>query len=113
MSCSGSSLAPNIPPVSVRMKRTPPHSALWLLTSLVVPAIGATMACRIPVIRLNSVDLPTLGRPTSTTVCSFFGTSAPFPLNYSVILAGKDGRDEPPVEPRAAGVDAHDSALTG
>ena len=35
--------------------------------SRVVPAIGATIARRVPVIRLKSVDFPTLGRPTSTT----------------------------------------------
>src|SRR6185503_1844946 len=33
----------------------------------VVPAIGVTIARRVPVIRLKSVDLPTLGRPTRTT----------------------------------------------
>ena len=36
--------------------------------SRVVPATGVTMARRVSVIRLNRVDLPTLGRPTSTTV---------------------------------------------
>ena len=35
--------------------------------SRVVPAIGATIARRVPVIRLKSVDFPTFGRPTSTT----------------------------------------------
>jgi Bacterial nucleoid DNA-binding protein len=32
-----------------------------------VPAIGFTIARRLPVIRLKSVDFPTFGRPTSTT----------------------------------------------
>ena len=31
------------------------------------PATGATIARRRPDTRLNNVDLPTLGRPTSTT----------------------------------------------
>ena len=32
------------------------------------PATGATIDRRVPVMRLNRVDLPTFGRPTSTTV---------------------------------------------
>ena len=35
--------------------------------SRVVPATGATMARRLPVMRLKSVDLPTFGRPARTT----------------------------------------------
>ena len=37
------------------------------ITSRVVPATGVTMARLEPVMRLNSVDFPTLGRPTTTT----------------------------------------------
>jgi hypothetical protein len=37
------------------------------MLSRVVPAIGATIARRDPIILLKSVDLPTFGRPTSTT----------------------------------------------
>ena len=48
----------------------PCHSAGCAMVSRVVPAIGVTMARRVSVMRLNSVDLPTLGRPTSTTVGS-------------------------------------------
>ena len=36
-------------------------------TSRVVPAMGATIDRRVPVMRLKRVDLPTFGRPTSTT----------------------------------------------
>src|SRR5690606_25120500 len=36
------------------------------MTSRVVPATGATIDRRVPVMRLKSVDLPTFGRPTST-----------------------------------------------
>ena len=39
-SCSGSVLAPNIPPVSTRENGTPCHSAGWAIESRVVPAIG-------------------------------------------------------------------------
>ena len=46
----------------------PCHSAGSEFTSRVVPAIAVTMARRESVMRLKSVDLPTLGRPTSTTV---------------------------------------------
>src|SRR5437763_1539819 len=61
-------LAPNIPPVSTSENALPCHSAGSAFVSRVVPATAATIARRVPVIRLNSVDLPTLGRPTSTTV---------------------------------------------
>src|SRR5436853_7374600 len=56
-----------MPPVSTASKCTPHHSAGCAMTSRVVPAMGVTIARRFPVMRLNSVDLPTLGRPTSTT----------------------------------------------
>src|SRR5262249_41252820 len=58
----------NMPPVSTSEKGTPRHSAGWAIVSRVVPATGVTMARRLPVMRLNRVDLPTFGRPTSTTV---------------------------------------------
>jgi len=38
------------------------------LAGTVVPATAVTMALREPVMRLNNVDFPTLGRPTSTTL---------------------------------------------
>ncbi len=37
------------------------------MTSRVVPAIAVTIERLVPLKRLNNVDLPTLGRPTSTT----------------------------------------------
>ena len=37
------------------------------MTSRVVPAIDVTMERLAPLKRLNSVDLPTFGRPTKTT----------------------------------------------
>ena len=57
-----------MPPVSTSEKRLPCHFAGWAMVSRVVPATGATIARRVSVMRLNSVDFPTLGRPTSTTV---------------------------------------------
>ncbi len=66
--CSGSALAPNIPPVSMSRKDTPCHSASAPTRSLVVPGISVTIAFRDRVIRLNRVDLPTFGRPARTTV---------------------------------------------
>jgi hypothetical protein len=42
--------------------------------SRVVPAAGATIARREPVIRLNKVDFPTLGRPTRITEGSLLFT---------------------------------------
>ena len=38
------------------------------MTSRVVPAMAVTIERRELVMRLKSVDLPTFGRPTSTTV---------------------------------------------
>ncbi len=55
------------PPVSISSNPTPCHTTGCAMTSRVVPGIGVTMARREAVIRLNSVDLPTFGRPTSTT----------------------------------------------
>ena len=66
-SSNGSSVAPNIPPVSSNVNSAPRHVAVWSMTSRVVPGTGVTMARRVRVIRLNSVDLPTLGRPINTT----------------------------------------------
>src|SRR5262245_18395766 len=63
----GWSLAPKSPPVSNRSKAVPRHSAGRASASRVVPGMGETIAGRLPVIRLNRVDFPTFGRPTSTT----------------------------------------------
>src|ERR1051325_704077 len=56
-----------MPPVSTTSNGTPRHSACCAIRSRVVPAIAVTIARRVPVMRLKSVDLPTFGRPTSTT----------------------------------------------
>src|SRR5882672_364505 len=42
------------------------------MRSRVIPGSSPTMARRRPVIRLNSVDLPTLGRPTMTMLGKSF-----------------------------------------
>ena len=44
-----------------------PLEQALVMRSLVVPGTGVTMARRLRVSRLKSVDFPTLGRPTSTT----------------------------------------------
>ena len=41
------------------------------MRSRVMPGSSPTMARRPPVMRLNKVDFPTLGRPTITTVVKF------------------------------------------
>ncbi len=53
------------PPVSMRMKRLPFHSASYMTRSRVTPGTSSTTASRRPIMRLTSVDLPTLGRPTT------------------------------------------------
>ena len=55
------------PPVSTSENSRVPHSHLPYWRSRVVPASSLTMAWRVPVSRLKSVDFPTLGRPTMAT----------------------------------------------
>src|SRR5215203_843828 len=62
-----------MPPVSTNVNDDPCHSAGWAITSRVVPGIAVTIERRVPVKRLNSVDLPTFGRPTNTTEGSGLG----------------------------------------
>src|SRR5512138_698044 len=71
LSLKGSSATPKRPPVSTRVKRRPPsvHSAARL--SRVMPGSEWTRDLRRPRMRLNRVDLPTLGKPTMTTRGSF------------------------------------------
>src|SRR5208337_4942846 len=56
-----------IPPVSTTRNSCPRHSASPYRRSRVMPDSSPTMARRDPVRWLNSVDLPTLGRPTMAT----------------------------------------------
>ncbi len=53
-----------MPPVSTSVKGWPCHSTSALMRSRVTPGWSCTMAMRRPTMRLNSADLPTLGRPT-------------------------------------------------
>ena len=62
---SESSAARSTPPVSMSSKRTPFHSHSSALRSRVTPASLWTTASRPPTSRLTSVDLPTLGKPTT------------------------------------------------
>ena len=101
---SGSWLAPNMPPVSTSSNRAPCHSAGWAITSRVVPGIDVTIARRVPVKRLNRVDLPTLGRPTKTTERSpsrFRVLSAPFVFMFppGFGASGPERQNEPAYEP--------------
>src|SRR5215468_2249988 len=52
------------PPVSMSTQGTGPTRPNPYWRSRVSPGTSATMASRVPVSTLNSVDLPTLGRPT-------------------------------------------------
>ena len=55
------------PPVSMTTNRRPFHSVAAYSRSRVVRARSSTIAIWPPTIRLNRVDLPTLGRPTMAT----------------------------------------------
>ena len=62
-----SSVPGSMPPVSTRSKVRPRHSAWAYSRSRVTPGVSSTMDRRLPVSLLNSMDLPTLGRPTIAT----------------------------------------------
>ncbi len=64
MAASIPSSSPLIPPVSITVYTLSPSMPLPYLRSRVRPGKSATSASRERVRRLNSVDLPTLGRPT-------------------------------------------------
>ena len=55
------------PPVSTSRNSCPVHSQTSSLRSRVTPGVSWTTACREPVSRLTSVDLPTFGKPTIAT----------------------------------------------
>ena len=61
-------------------KRAPAKVASASRRSRVTPGLSSTIASRLPDSRLNSVDLPTLGRPMIATT----GRSRSFPLGSSV-----------------------------
>src|SRR5512143_2037811 len=63
------------PPVSTTMNRRPPALPRPYWRSRVRPGKSATSAARLFVRRLNSVDLPTFGRPTRTRIGSIGGAT--------------------------------------
>src|SRR5512137_2331808 len=91
-SLKGSSATPKRPPVSTRVKRRPArtHSAVRL--SRVMPGSEWTRDLRCPRIRLNRVDLPTLGKPTMTTRGSF-NTAGPGLSRDQGIVGEKSPRE--------------------
>ena len=63
-----SSLCGTKPPVSIKLKDLPAHSATPYWRSLVTPLISSTMAFLCSSKRLKNVLLPTLGLPVIATV---------------------------------------------
>src|SRR5258707_6175255 len=61
------------PPVSTTMHGTSVRRANPYWRSRVNPGRSATSASRVPVMALNKVDLPTLGRPINATTGSTLG----------------------------------------
>src|SRR5262249_19522843 len=55
------------PPVSMTVARQPPNSAEPWIRSRVTPGVSRTIALRLPIRRLKSVDFPTFGRHTIAT----------------------------------------------
>ena len=77
-----------MPPVSTMRRGRPRHSASPYKRSRVIPGSSPTIALRDPTRRLNSVDLPTLGRPTMAIA----GVSAGAVLGFVSELALTLGR---------------------
>src|SRR5262245_3900380 len=67
-----------MPPVSVSSTKRSSRRVRAETRSRVVPAVGSTMAMRLPLSQLNSDDLPTLGRPTMATT----GTATARPSSW-------------------------------
>jgi hypothetical protein len=63
-----SSVASSSPAVSITVKRRSPSRASPSRRSRVTPGWSSTSASRLPTSRLNSVDLPTFGRPTMASL---------------------------------------------
>ena len=57
----------SMPPVSTISNVLPHHSHSAYSLSRVTPGVSSTMERRFPTRRLNSIDLPTFGRPTIAT----------------------------------------------
>src|SRR6187200_3315192 len=64
------------PPVSTTVKARPLQLASYETRSRVTPGTSSTTASRRPMIRLTSVDLPTLGRPTTASTGTGPATSS-------------------------------------
>src|SRR5438270_6511927 len=71
------------PPVSTRRNGRPRQSASTVLRSRVTPGCSSTIASRRPRMRLTSVDLPTLGRPTTATTGAISAPEGP-PQRHAV-----------------------------
>ena len=65
---TSSLLSGSMPPVSTMVNSRPFQSAVWYERSRVTPRDSWTMASEVWARRLTSVDLPTLGRPTTATI---------------------------------------------
>ncbi len=62
------SVASSSPAVSITVNRSAPSRPAPSRRSRVTPGWSSTSASRLPTRRLNSVDLPTFGRPTMARV---------------------------------------------
>ena len=71
-----SGAASSRPAVSITVKARSPSARAPSRRSRVTPGRSSTSARRLPTRRLNSVDLPTFGRPTMATVKLMIGTGA-------------------------------------
>src|SRR5262245_39821484 len=71
------------PPVSTSQNLRPFHSAGAKCRSRVTPGCASTIAWRRPMMRLNSVDLPTFGRPMIATVGTVIAGSGSHPEGFS------------------------------
>ena len=70
---SDASVASSKPAVSISVKSRSPSRPCASRRSRVTPGVSSTMASFLPASRLNSVDLPTFGRPTIASLHAVSG----------------------------------------
>ena len=82
----------SMPPVSTMVNSRPFQSAVWYERSRVTPRDSWTMASEVWARRLTSVDLPTLGRPTTATI-GFICSPLMGRVSGSVRVCGHNAKD--------------------
>src|SRR6185436_11228747 len=94
------SVASSKPAVSISCRSRSPNLPFASRRSRVTPGVSSTIASFLPTRRLNSVDLPTLGRPTIASLIVIWHASLAQHHELRVVgdeeylVVGGDGRNE-------------------